>query len=497
LPLTAPTAGPLSPTKFVRFSWRAAVACAIFGVGAARAQAEEPPICSVCPCEATAASRRDDPLGVGFVIDRSTSMLGLARREQAARGNALDAIASRLEGVASREVPDLRAHGRRVVATLPVTGTRSNHSPISWQLEAAAGADALVVITDDLEDNQADIDCKSARPLARRCECERLRLVGAMRKVLASGTNLFWVSVPPSPGADECQASAAEAERAVVAVCRGAPLGQGGGFCHHRSLRARDLRRGALSAALPGLDDDFASFLNDVMRRRRESAPKVPVEPPPPSALLLGDDRRWKCSAVPIAPDAVLSAAHCLPATRVLDEDDMTHELRSLAVTASARAPDPRADAALFRVKASELLRVPSRRHASDDAPPIGVLRLVGYGDHVYAGGSPFGRRSSLDLPASGWGCDGRRVDQTGCWPGLEMVLVGSLGRDSCFGDSGGPLYELIGDGARCDWRLVAITSRSLGGGYEACGSGGLYTRADALDAWIDRTLASWKQTPP
>jgi hypothetical protein len=103
----------------------------------------------------------------------------------------------------------------------------------------------------------------------------------------------------------------------------------------------------------------------------------------------------------------------------------------------------------------------------------------------------------SLDLPASGWGCDGCRVDHTGCWPGLEMVLVGSLGRDSCFGDSGGPLYELVGNGARCDWRLVAITSRSIGSGHEACGSGGLSTRADALDTWIDQTLASWKHAPP
>jgi hypothetical protein len=53
------------------------------------------------------------------------------------------------------------------------------------------------------------------------------------------------------------------------------------------------------------------------------------------------------------------------------------------------------------------------------------------------------------------------------------------MGTDSCFGDSGGPLFL---DGA-----LVGVVSRGVGTAGAPCGGGGIYVRADRVVAWIER----------
>jgi MYXO-CTERM domain-containing protein len=61
---------------------------------------------------------------------------------------------------------------------------------------------------------------------------------------------------------------------------------------------------------------------------------------------------------------------------------------------------------------------------------------------------------------------------------GLEL-FAGEEGRDTCFGDSGGPVFAQLASG---EWRLVGITSR----GVSPCGSGrGIYGVPYAALPWI------------
>ncbi len=73
---------------------------------------------------------------------------------------------------------------------------------------------------------------------------------------------------------------------------------------------------------------------------------------------------------------------------------------------------------------------------------------------------------------------------------------MGTGGVDTCRGDSGGPLMELIGDGVGerrvCRWRVVGVTSRPVASARVVCGHGGIYTRVDRVRPWIDEQLRRW-----
>ena len=51
-------------------------------------------------------------------------------------------------------------------------------------------------------------------------------------------------------------------------------------------------------------------------------------------------------------------------------------------------------------------------------------------------------RPPALLRSAGGWGCDERNRIRPGCVPGAEMVIAHTGGRDTCDGDSGGPVFE-------------------------------------------------------
>ena len=65
--------------------------------------------------------------------------------------------------------------------------------------------------------------------------------------------------------------------------------------------------------------------------------------------------------------------------------------------------------------------------------------------------------------------------------PGGELG-AGGAGVDSCFGDSGGPLYLVTDHG----YVLVGVTSRGYDEWGPPCGNGGIYVRPDAVRDWIE-----------
>jgi endonuclease G len=73
------------------------------------------------------------------------------------------------------------------------------------------------------------------------------------------------------------------------------------------------------------------------------------------------------------------------------------------------------------------------------------------------------------------------------CKKNIELV-AGHRGirRDTCRGDSGGPLYIQSDEGT---YRLLGVTSRGLKDfdhfPPQPCGNGGIYVRADRFLDWI------------
>jgi uncharacterized protein (TIGR03382 family) len=59
---------------------------------------------------------------------------------------------------------------------------------------------------------------------------------------------------------------------------------------------------------------------------------------------------------------------------------------------------------------------------------------------------------------------------------------AGGQGVDSCFGDSGGPVYVAASGGPA----LLGLVSRGLSLPGVPCGGGGVYVRADRVAAWVE-----------
>lgn len=201
--------------------------------------------------------------------------------------------------------------------------------------------------------------------------------------------------------------------------------------------------------------------------------------------VAVGRQTGYHCSGVLVAPRAVLTARHCLPATQVLFGHDIrTPEL--IATPVRAITPfDPQVDAALLELSASIRLPQRPRRGNRDQQPPFGAVRLVGFGANDTSGSSGYGIKRSTDVPVLGWGCDGYRARSTGCDPAWELLIPRSGDRDTCDGDSGGPVLEWHGG----RWTLLGITSRPVAAARLRCGAGGIYLRADRLTPWLDEQL--------
>jgi hypothetical protein len=133
-------------------------------------------------------------------------------------------------------------------------------------------------------------------------------------------------------------------------------------------------------------------------------------------------------------------------------------------------------------------------RAKNDSEAPQGALRFLGYGARSVTGAG-LGSLKDLSLSANGWGCDAGRAQSTGCDASNELVLPGVGGADTCFGDSGGPVFDLVPTPHGCAWRVTAITSRSVADGVSPCGSGGIYTRSDVVADFVNETVKEWEGT--
>ena len=140
-------------------------------------------------------------------------------------------------------------------------------------------------------------------------------------------------------------------------------------------------------------------------------------------------------------------------------------------------------------------LTVPARAFASSSLlNSTKVGRAVGFGVGANSIADPAGIKRMVDVPMASVSCNGTvKVGQATfadsiyyhCAQGREIVAgAPSLDKDTCNGDSGGPLYVQSADGSLY---LAGTTSRATGApGLRPCGDGGIYVRTDgSVVSWI------------
>jgi hypothetical protein len=203
------------------------------------------------------------------------------------------------------------------------------------------------------------------------------------------------------------------------------------------------------------------------------------------AVVALAGPRGLVCSGTLVAPTVVLTARHCLPIREVRFGVDPRAPFAVSNVKRHRTPPLAAIDIALLELSALSNVEPLHYRGELDAEAPRAAVRMVGFGATDPQGERGIGRRHFADVRARGWGCAPTDEARTGCTSGLDMVLERAVGNDTCSGDSGGPVLEEH-EGRL---RVIAVTARQLRGSLLACGDGGVYTRTDAVGAWITRTI--------
>ena len=197
------------------------------------------------------------------------------------------------------------------------------------------------------------------------------------------------------------------------------------------------------------------------------------------------------CTGVLIAPNAVLSAGHCVGGISAvkLNTNDYSQGGERIAVADVIEYPDSQRtyDLAILILEEESSVEpaVIAQDCVLDELSEGAEVTIVGYGAL-----DPQGYQYSSELMEGFTTIDDPECTDlsSGCAnavsPGGELGAGASDEVDSCYGDSGGPLYLSTDEG---DY-LVGITSRGYNTSWD-CGSGGIYVRPDAVIDWLEESI--------
>jgi hypothetical protein len=213
--------------------------------------------------------------------------------------------------------------------------------------------------------------------------------------------------------------------------------------------------------------------------------------------VAVGSDTLWACTGTLIAPNAVLTAAHCQDFhTQVFVGNDVNKKGKIVKVKKKIRHENFDAkfnNDLMVLILEKKVTGVKPRAVATAEVVnKATTARLVGFGSTRLDGTGSLGAKLQTDVPIVSTGCNGT-VDGAadgqvyGCHLNREIVAGKPLlNHDSCKGDSGGPLFVQDAAGK---WLLAGVTSRGTDRATTMCGDGGIYVRVDAFTKWIATAL--------
>jgi endonuclease G len=272
-----------------------------------------------------------------------------------------------------------------------------------------------------------------------------------------------------------------------------------------RSLAAPSRERGGEAGFHIYTDPRFAKNARELAQRTRNAlrilGGTVVTGSEFEDCVAVGNDRQWFCSGTLIADNAVLSAGHCdceETPTRVFFGNNIDDTGRAVRVAKAVQHPSYHTSknndllVLLLETKVTDVLPRPI---ASSDLIDVATdARAVGFGTIDPSGFYGYGIKRQTDVPFASNSCQGNvegKDDQAvyGCDPNLEMIAGKPLlARDTCSGDSGGPLYVVDQQGR---WLLAGATSRATKAAINTCGDGGVYVRIDRYLDWVRSVIGA------
>ncbi|MCX5740918.1 MAG: trypsin-like serine protease [Proteobacteria bacterium] len=199
------------------------------------------------------------------------------------------------------------------------------------------------------------------------------------------------------------------------------------------------------------------------------------------------------CSGTLIAPDVVLTAGHCAEVNPTQVKLKTTDYNGAGGITAAVKSItaypnwETTYDVSVI-VLTAPVAGVTPRKVATACTFQTGwtnsaMVHLVGFGAIDTAAQGNNSKLYEVSVPLTDAMCSAGNGCKPAVAPGGEFAAGGN-GKDSCNGDSGGPVYL---DTARGPI-LVGAVSRATDSATAPCGEGGIYVRTDKVLQWLETT---------
>ncbi len=205
--------------------------------------------------------------------------------------------------------------------------------------------------------------------------------------------------------------------------------------------------------------------------------------------------RGASCTGTLIAPDVVLTAGHCID----IDPYEVWTDTVDYGKPGGDRIPvkwaraypswESRYDVGVImldHVARGQPRKIAAACSAREGLIAGAMVHIVGFGVASPSGDDNNTLMREANVPVIDPTC----TMDASCAPKIAPTgefMAGGNGTDSCFGDSGGPVYLDTAEGPV----LIGVVSRGLATGGAPCGHGGVYIRADKVVSWVQKVTGA------